>query len=282
MPRGIANGTILGRRPLCASLLPIARLFAGSYALATAHLDAEKLSTLLDYLHRERNLFLRARVSGTSDWAGWPFLLHALWERLVFRNNTKLALKLLDICFRFMAVKLENASEAVLLEHLVAKIKSGLSQTDVMLASVNLLDGQEITQAYINQFAGDSNSPTTELSHAFFNWVTISLDATRADLVYKFLVTSINHLWMVMEDMGDGERIEYIQLAHFMAFATDVIVHVQNYMDMLMQLNLPKDSTRLLGGVLLVDSKIINLIAWVLTFPLLLKELENLSDVDKS
>ncbi|KAG8777995.1 hypothetical protein FRC12_025239 [Ceratobasidium sp. 428] len=86
---------------------------------------------------------------------------------------------------------------------------------------------------------------------------------------------------MVMEDMGDGERIEYIQLAHFMAFATDVIVHVQNYMDMLMQLNLPKDSTRLLGGVLLVDSEIINLIARVLTFPLLLKELENLSDVDK-
>ncbi|KAG8730135.1 hypothetical protein FRC12_020475 [Ceratobasidium sp. 428] len=117
-------------------------------------LTSDQAGQLLDYLHRERDLFLRACVSGTSDWAGWPFLLHALWERLVFRNNTKitrLALKLLDICFCFMAVKLENASEAVLLEHLVAKIKSGLSQTDVMLASVNLLDGQEITQAYINQ-----------------------------------------------------------------------------------------------------------------------------------
>ncbi|KAG8690659.1 hypothetical protein FRC09_011898 [Ceratobasidium sp. 395] len=190
-------------------------------------LTADQAERLLDYLHRERDLFLRARVSGTSDWAGWPFLFHALRERLVFRNNTKLALKLLDICFRFMAVKLENASEAVLLEHLVAKIMSGMSQTDVMLAPVSLLDGQEVTRAYINQFAGDSDSPTTEVSHAFFNWVTISLDATRADLVYEFLTTSINHLWMVMEAMRDGERIGYIQITHFMAFATDVIVHVQ-------------------------------------------------------
>ncbi|KAG8777994.1 hypothetical protein FRC12_025238 [Ceratobasidium sp. 428] len=248
-------------------------------------LTPDQAGRLLDYLHRERDLFLRARVLGTSNWIGWPFLFNALWERLVFRNNnkiTKAALKLLDIFYRFMIVKPENTSQADLLEHLIARIKLGTSTRDIVPAPVNPSDRQQIMKAYISRSTNDPDPPTMQLSKAFFGWVALALDATRADLVVEFMATTCDRLWGILEDMKTRERIEYIQIDHSMTFATDVIVYLRIYLagDVFMQLKFAKDITELLKQALLgID--IIGLIARVLMFPTLSKELETLSDTDK-
>ncbi|KAG8720131.1 hypothetical protein FRC09_010071 [Ceratobasidium sp. 395] len=244
-------------------------------------LTADQAGRLLDYLHGERDSFLRARVSGTSDWAGWPFLFHALWEMLVFRNNdriTRVTLKLLDICYRFMIVK---PSAAVMLEHLIARIKINMSPTDVVPAPVNPSDRQQITRAYINRLTNDFDPPTMQLSHAFFNWVALALDATRADLVVEFTTTSCDRLWGVLEDMRTCERLELVQINHGMRFATDIIAYIRGYLTGdVVQFKFAKDITELLKQTLR-ESDIISLIARVLLFPTFSTELETLSDTDK-
>ncbi|KAG8777992.1 hypothetical protein FRC12_025236 [Ceratobasidium sp. 428] len=245
-------------------------------------LTSDQAGRLLDYIHRERDSLLRARVSGTSNWDGWPFLFHALWERLVFGNNnkiTKVALKLLDLLYRFMIVK---PSAPVTLEHLVARIKVGMSPTDVVPAPVNPSDRQEIMKAYINRFTNNPDPPTMQLSQAFFNWVALGLDATQADLVVEFITTTCDRLWGVLEDMKTRERIELVQVDHGMMFATDLIVYLRLYLagNTLMQLKFAKDITKILKQALL-ESDIISLIARILVFPTLSTDLETLSGTDK-
>ncbi|KAG8718139.1 hypothetical protein FRC09_013117 [Ceratobasidium sp. 395] len=249
-------------------------------------LTADQAGRILDYLHRERDLFLRARVSGISNWAGWPFLFNALWERLVFRNNnkiTKVALKLLDIFYRFMIVKPESASQADLLEHLVARMKLGMSAKDVVPIPVDSSDRQEIMKAYISRLTNDPDPPTMHLSQAFFNWVALALDATRADLVVEFVTTTSDRLWGVLEEMKTRERVELFHIDHGITFASEVFEYLRIYLagDVFMQLKFAKDITQLLKQALL-ESDIISLIARVLLFPTLLKELETLSGTDKS
>ncbi|KAG8718140.1 hypothetical protein FRC09_013118 [Ceratobasidium sp. 395] len=181
-------------------------------------LTSDQAGRLLDYLHRERDLFLRARVSGTSDWAGWPFLFHALWERLVFRNNnkmTRLALKLLDICYRFIIAISDDASESVLLKHLVPKIRSETVLKDNLPAAVNSSDKQQIIRAYISRFTNASpDFPTMELSHALFGWTAFVLDPNQRNLVVEFITTSYEHLWVVIEDTKNRKRTGYFHIVH--------------------------------------------------------------------
>ncbi|KAG8757490.1 hypothetical protein FRC12_010300 [Ceratobasidium sp. 428] len=266
-------------------------LFRTSVGLVHAPpvLTADQAGRILDYLHRERDLFLRARVSGTSNWIGWPFLFHALWERLVFRNDnkiTKAALKLLDIFCRFMIVEPEDTSQADLLEHLVARIKLGMSTRDVASFPVNPSDRQEIMKAYIHRLTNAPNAPTMRLSHAFFKWVVLALDRTQADLVVEFMTTTCDRLWGVLEDMKTRGPIEFVQISLGMTFVAEVIECLGNYLagDLFMprlRLGFAKEITRLLKQAFL-ERDIISLIARALMLPTLSSaELETLSDTDK-
>ncbi|KAG8777993.1 hypothetical protein FRC12_025237 [Ceratobasidium sp. 428] len=266
-------------------------LFRTSVGLVHAPpvLAADQAVRLLDYLHRERDLFLRARASRTSDWAGWPFLFHALWERLVFRNDnkiTKAARKLLDIFYRFMIVKLENGSQANLAESLIVRIKLGMPARDVVSAPVNPSDRQQIMKAYINRLTNDPNPPTMRLSRAFFKWVVLALDRTQTDLVVEFMTTTCDRLWGVMEDMKTRGPVEFVQISPAMTFAGEVIECLGNYLagDLFMprvQLRFAKDISRLLKQAFL-ERDIISLIARALMLPTLSSaELETLSDTDK-
>ncbi|KAG8718138.1 hypothetical protein FRC09_013116 [Ceratobasidium sp. 395] len=286
-------------------------LFRTSVGLVHAPpvLTSDQGGRILDYLHRERDSFLRARVSGTSNWAGWPFLFHALWERLVFRNDnkiTKAALKLLDIFYRFMIVKPENASQADLTESLIVRIKLGMSTRDVVSAPVNPSDRQQIMKAYINRLTNDPNPPTMRLSHAFFKWVVLALDRTQVDLVVEFITTTFDRLWGILEDMKARGPVEFAQISLAMTFTAEVIDYLgsvpshlrwyqserkpliwsRNYLagDLFMprvQLRFAKDISRLLKQAFL-ERDIISLIARALMLPTLSSaELETLSDTDK-
>ncbi|KAG8718137.1 hypothetical protein FRC09_013115 [Ceratobasidium sp. 395] len=242
-------------------------LFRTSVGLVHAPpvLNADQAGRLFDYLYRERVLFLRANVSGTLDWAGWPFLFHALWERLMFQNGnktTRLGLKFLDICYRFLVIK---PGGAVVLEQLIATTQSSMSQAHAVLLPVNLSDRDEITKAYINvRFTDeDSDAPTMALTHSLFTWVVRSLDTTRANQVVDFMTTSCDRLWVVLEDTKKYDRVVCINVTHEggVKFSTDL--------------------TELFRHNLL-EGDIFGLVARLLMMPLLSKELETFSAADKS
>ncbi|KAG8720129.1 hypothetical protein FRC09_010069 [Ceratobasidium sp. 395] len=208
-------------------------LFRTSVGLVHAPpvLTADQAIRLLGYLHRERDLFLRARASVTSDWAGWPFLFHALWERLMSQNGnktTRLALELLDICYCFLVVK---PGGAVLLTHVMARIKSIISQEGTALPlPANSSDRDKIMKAYINVRLTneESNAPSAVLTHSLFIWVVRTLDITRADQVVDFFTTSCDHLWVVLEDMKYYGQVACTHVGHGMSFATNLILHLQS------------------------------------------------------
>jgi hypothetical protein len=58
-------------------------------AYSTTGFNADHAGLLLDYLHRERDLFLRARISKPGHWAGWSALFYAMWEKLVAGSRTE-------------------------------------------------------------------------------------------------------------------------------------------------------------------------------------------------
>ncbi|KAG9121417.1 hypothetical protein FRC07_002635 [Ceratobasidium sp. 392] len=252
---------------------------------------------ILDCIHRERDRFLRVRMSKISSWAQWPFLLYAMWAqtrnkyvalnpgvglRVNLTSTLKIRLKLQNIFYRFAIVKAENTGEALLLEFIITDIAMNLTRMDVPPAPIDSSDRQEITKAYINRLSYDPDPPRMELSLVFFGWAVLTLDAAQAGLVAAFFKTTFNYLWVAMEGMKNREPVKYIQVYHGMLYAIEVL----DYFGALLggntykQLKAAKDISKVLKHVSF-ECDLISLLARVLMFPTLSREFETLSDADK-
>ncbi|KAG9119462.1 hypothetical protein FRC07_005502 [Ceratobasidium sp. 392] len=127
-------------------------------------------------------------------------------------------LKLLDICYRFGVVSVENDGDSLLFELIIARVKTGLVSTDELPPPIDPADRQEVTKAYINQLVETPVPPTMELSHAFFTWIVDIQGAEQTGLAAAFFKTTFNRLWVAMEEMKNPGQAEYIRVDRGMLF----------------------------------------------------------------